>query len=163
MKKSILFLLSVSMLSYGAMLFAQGKTFGRTPGQAHARITGGQQNGSTSVQSPNAWQARFNQRLQSDPAFKARIARLLPPGTDPVAAETGFKSPGQFIAALHVSKNIGIPFDQLKAKLTGSSNTAPMSLGAAIHELRPTIPVNQAGEEARKAETQATIIQRTAF
>src|SRR5439155_26462097 len=35
------------------------------------------------------------------------------------AASAGFKNQGQFIAALHVSHNLNIPFDQLKAKLTG--------------------------------------------
>jgi hypothetical protein len=56
-------------------------------------------------------------------------------------AESGFKNHGQFIAALHVSKNLNIPFDQLKAKMTSS---LPMSLGqgysctAAGHAGKPS-------------------------
>ena len=42
----------------------------------------------------------------------------------------------QFVASVHVSKNLGIPFDPLKEKLTGSSRT---SLGEAIHSLTPSV------------------------
>ena len=67
------------------------------------------------------------------------------------------------MAALHVSKNLGISFDQLKAKMTGVSidakgqttNSTPMSLGKAIHELRPNIPETQVNQEAQRAEKQA--------
>src|SRR4051794_18123510 len=60
------------------------------------------------------WQTKLNQHVQNDPAFASKLQRLLPPGTDLKTAEAGFKNEGQFIAALHVSKNLGIPFDQLK-------------------------------------------------
>jgi len=62
-----------------------------------------------------------------------------------------------------------IPFDQLKAKMTGVSvnaagqttNSTPMSLGQAIHALRPDLPANQASAEAKKAEKQATLTEKT--
>src|SRR5688572_570340 len=44
----------------------------------------------------------------------------------------GFKSHGQLVAAQNISKNLNIPFDQLRAKMTGGN---PMSLGKAIKEL----------------------------
>jgi hypothetical protein len=69
-------------------------------------------------------------------------------------AESGFKNHGQFIAALHVSKNLNIPFDQLKAKMTSS---LPMSLGRAIHALQPDMPANQVNEEANRAKKQAKV------
>jgi len=56
---------------------------------------------------------------------------------------------GQFVAALHVSRNLNIPFDQLKAEMTGKS---PMSLGKAIHEFNPNV---DAKAETKKAEQQA--------
>ncbi len=34
-------------------------------------------------------------------------------------ASKGFKNQGQFIAALHVSQNLGIPFADLKTAMTG--------------------------------------------
>src|SRR5262249_35123334 len=36
-------------------------------------------------------------------------------------AAYGFKNLGQFVAATNVAKNLGIPFDQLKLKMTGLS------------------------------------------
>ena len=64
------------------------------------------------------WETKFNDRIQNDAAFRSRIQSLLPSGTDIKTAESGFRSRGQFIAALHVSRNLNIPFDQLKAKLS---------------------------------------------
>lgn len=61
----------------------------------------------------------------------------------------GFKSFGQFVAAVHVSKNLGIPFAELQTKMTGSN---AVSLGKAIQELKPEV---NAKDEARKATTQA--------
>jgi hypothetical protein len=53
---------------------------------------------------------------------------------------------------LHVSKNLNIPFDELSAKLTGDNK---MSLGQAIHELRPDLNPQAANNEAKRAEQQA--------
>jgi hypothetical protein len=50
---------------------------------------------------------------------------------------------------VHVSKNLGIPFDHLKAKMTGED---AVSLGKAIQELKPEA---EAEAEARKAQQQA--------
>jgi hypothetical protein len=36
-----------------------------------------------------------------------------------------FRNEGQFIAALHISPNLNIPFDQLKAKMTGDPSMSP--------------------------------------
>src|SRR4029077_6746754 len=99
-----------------------------------------------------AWQLKINERFQNDAKFRARMESLLPQGMDLKTAESGVKNHGQFIAALHVSKNLGISFDQLKAKMTGvtvdakgqTTNSTPISLGKAIHELRPNIPETQA-------------------
>jgi len=64
-------------------------------------------------------------------------------------AAQGFKNQGQFIAALHVSKNVGIPFDQLKTEMTGSNHR---SLGQAIETLKPNA---NADMEAKTAENEA--------
>ena len=122
----------------------------------------------------NAWQTKFNDRYQNDAAFRTRIQKLLPPGADvsPAALqamESGFKNHGQFTAALHVSHNLNIPFDQLKAKMTGVTTTATgetvtspkESLGKAIHELRPDLSQGAANDEAKKAEQQASTTEKT--
>lgn len=62
---------------------------------------------------------------------------------------SGFKNFGQFVAAVHVSHNLGIPFSELQAKMTGSN---AVSLGKAIQELKPQA---NAKDEAKKATTQA--------
>jgi hypothetical protein len=62
---------------------------------------------------------------------------------------TGFKNFGQFVAAVHVSHNLGIPFSDLQAKMTGPK---AISLGKAIEELKPEA---DAKAETKKATKQA--------
>src|SRR5262245_46044400 len=47
-------------------------------------------------------------QIQHDSALNAKVATLLPAGTDLKTACDGFKNKGQFIAALHVSQNLHI-------------------------------------------------------
>jgi len=70
-----------------------------------------------------------------------------PPVTDLQAASQGFKNLGQFVAAVHISHNLGIPFNQLKTQAQTSG-----SLGKAIHVLRPDA---DAKAEVMKAAEQA--------
>ena len=98
-------------------------------------------------------------RLAKNTQLASHLQGLFPPGTDLQAAASGFKHLGPFVAAAHVSKNLEIPFDQLKAKLTGipatspnSTGSAPVSLGKAIQELRPQV---DAKSEVKRAEVQA--------
>jgi len=62
-------------------------------------------------------------------------------------AASGFKNLGQFIAALHVSHNLGIPFEELKAKMMSGD-----SLGKVIKELKPDA---DSKSEVKKANKQA--------
>ena len=68
-------------------------------------------------------------------------------GTNAQQACAGFKNLGDCVSAAHVSKNLGIPFDTLRSKLTGSG---AMSLGKAIHELKPGADVRRATREASR-------------
>jgi len=97
-------------------------------------------------------------RIESNTALAAKVKPLLPEGATLSQASSGFKNQGQFIAALHVSQNLNIPFDQLKARMTGSES---MSLGAAIHAAKPELTQTQANEEAKKAEKEAKETERT--
>ena len=87
------------------------------------------------------------QRIAGNPALVARLQPLLPSGMTLESAATGFKNQGQFVAALHVSRNLNIPFAQLKAEMTGSDHD---SLGRAIHDLQPTARVKAAVKTARR-------------
>src|SRR5215813_11897191 len=163
MKRFIAFLFSLSVVVYwsGAFTYAQSKG----GSSKDPSVNQGHSQGVTGHETTADWQTKFNERMQNDAAFRSRIQSLLPTGTDIKTAESGFKNHGQFIAALHVSKNLNIPFDQLKAKMTGVSTTSstvqtsstPMSLGKAIHALRPDLSANQANEEAKRAEKQAVV------
>ena len=81
-----------------------------------------------------------------NPKLEARLLTLLPPGTVIQDAAMGFKNWGQFVAATHVSTNLGIPFADLKARMTGIPigstvpTMAPMSLGQAIQSFKVTPP-----------------------
>jgi len=168
MKNFIALLFSLSVIVYwsGVSTFAQskgGSSQGPSVNQGHSQ---GVVNGH---ETKSDWETKFDERIQNDAKFRSRIQSLLPPGTDLKTAESGFRNYGQFVAALHVSKNLNIPFDQLKAKMTGVTATSstvktsstPMSLGTAIHALRPDMSVNKANEEAKRAERQATVTAKT--
>ena len=91
----------------------------------------------------------ISQKLASNTKLASKLQSLLPPGTNLQTAASGFKNLGQFVAAVHVSHNLGIPFDQLKAKMLGPPSE---SLGKAIHDLKPTA---NAKAETKKAESEA--------
>ena len=90
-----------------------------------------------------------NDRLSRNTKLSGRLQTLLP-GQDLEIASSGFKNLGQFVAAVHVSKNLGIPFDELKYQMTDPDS--PKSLGKAIRQLRPDASSRR---EARKAKKQA--------
>jgi hypothetical protein len=91
-------------------------------------------------------------KIASHPQLNAKITALLPAHSTLNQASAGFKNQGQFIAALHVSRNLGIPFKALKADMT----TKHMSLGQAIHDLKHTSTAT-ATAQASKAEHEADI------
>jgi hypothetical protein len=76
----------------------------------------------------------------------------LPAGTTLAGDAAGFRNEGQFVAALHVAHNLNIPFDQLKAKVTGSN---PVSLGKAIEDLRPNLDEKAVKNNVKLADHQA--------
>lgn len=85
-------------------------------------------------------------------ALATRLQPLLPAGTTVALAETGFKNQGQFLSTVHVAHNLGIPFDQVKAQMTGNDS---VSLGKAIQNLRPGLQGDVIKENVKLAERQA--------
>jgi hypothetical protein len=195
MKKSLAFLLSLSVVAYwsGASVYAQGKGTGRsslpTVSQGHGQSSNrgsvkpnSGQSGEHSKGQPTktTWETKLSERFKSDTAFQDRMEHLLPEGMSLETAQSGFKNKGQFIAALHVSQNLGISFALLKEKMTGipatptttstttptttsttQTNSSPMSLGKAIQELKPTLTPTQVTVEVQKAEQQAATTEQT--
>ena len=102
-----------------------------------------------------------------NPKLEARLLGLLglPADTPITDVSGGFKNWGQFVAAVHVSENLGLDFNALKAAMTGipagspagtPPSTQPMSLGQAIQSVGgSTISGTTAQTEAKKAEIEA--------
>lgn len=90
-----------------------------------------------------------SEQLAQNERLSARVKDLLPPGTDINQASSGFKNLGQFVAAAHVSKNLGIPFDQLRTRVVDGK-----TLGDAIHEIRPDVDHKAEEKKATKAAQQ---------
>jgi hypothetical protein len=87
-------------------------------------------------------------KISAKPQLNARITAMLPPHMSLNRASSGFKNQGQFIAALHVSKNLGIPFRDLKNDMTRKH----MSLGQSIQDLKKSAASDT---EARRGEVEA--------
>jgi len=85
--------------------------------------------------------------LTQNTKLSSNLQELLPAGTNVQDAAKGFDNFGQFVAATHVSRNLGIPFDQLKSEMMNGS-----SLGQAIHKLKPNV---DSRKKAIKANEQA--------
>lgn len=69
-------------------------------------------------------------------------------GTDPVAVASGFRRLELFVATVHASNTLAIPFFDLKRRIVGDG----MTLGQAIQDIRPT---SRYWVEARRAEDDA--------
>jgi hypothetical protein len=123
--------------------------------------------GSTTPMNPIA------EKIASKPNLSAKLTNMLP--IDPLTGKTmtldkaslGFKNQGQFIAALHVSQNLGIPFTELKSHMVTVTPGAPGepptatqtgSLGRAIQASKTSA---DATTEVRRAEAQANVDLQT--
>jgi hypothetical protein len=91
------------------------------------------------------------EKLQKNTALASKLSSKLPAGTDVVTAAAGFRNLGQFVAAVNVSTNLGIPFADLKTKMTVDGK----SLGQSIQALRPA---SSGTVEAQHAEYQARVV-----
>ena len=107
----------------------------RTQAQARGATANGSQN--TRITSASkAGSKTPGDLLTQNRKLSNKLSTILkqqnPPVTDLQAASQGFTNLGQFVAAVHVSQNLGIPFDQLKTQAQTSG-----SFGKAIHILKP--------------------------
>lgn len=162
MKKQLI----IAFVLTSSLVFAQGHGGGHGGGMgagggagvSHGPMAGSTTHGNSGSRNDNRGpnptsdtksRKTIDQKLDGNPKLSSKLQSLLPAGTDLKTAAAGFKNFGQFAAAVHVSHNLGIPFDQLKAKMTGDNAE---SLGKAIKELKPDA---DAKTEAKKAQQQA--------
>ena len=140
----------------GAPALAGQRGHGGPPPSVHAHNPApptshgaGANHGASGAHTGSATGASFVSRIQGNPQLSSRLTALLPANTTLEQAASGFKNQGQFIAALHVSHNLDIPFDKLKTEMTGPNHS---SLGKAIETLKPTA---DASKEAKTAKNEA--------
>lgn len=104
-----------------------------------------------SGQSSSTGNKTVSDKLSNNTQLAGKLQGLLPQGTNLQTAAQGFKNLGQFVAAVHVSHNLGIPFDQLKSQMVGPPKE---SLGKAIHALKPDANSKTETRTARKQAKQ---------
>ncbi len=85
-------------------------------------------------------------RISSNLQLNSKVQALLPSGMTLSQAAKGFTSESQFLAALHASKDLNIPFARIKTEMTGSDHD---SLARAIQELKPTASARTAAKTAQ--------------
>lgn len=93
-------------------------------------------------------------KLQQNTNLASKVQTRLPSGTNLITAAEGFRNLGQFVAAVNVSNNLGIPFSQLKTRMVDDG----MSLGQAIQSVRADVNTTTVTTEVRRAERDAIII-----
>jgi len=162
MKRTFTLMFGLSFVLYlSGTALAQGKVGGHAPQPAHRDVDNNKTHGKVDAREDGK-QGNFIARIQRNPELSEKLQTLLPktgPNSTLTGAAMGFRNEGQFIACLHASKNLGIPFDQLKAKMM--SGDPPMKLGQAIHALKPNVTEKDADNEADKAEKEARADVRT--
>ncbi len=172
MKQMQISILALAVMMCGAAAFAQ-HGHGMSGGMNPAMGEGGSHRMSpnTSMHSSSTHRMTMDQQLTKNTALAGKIADLTKMPAQ--QACSGFKNLGQCVAAAHVSKNLGITFDCMKADMTGvaapSSDNCPvspnvsgkgMSLGKAIQTLSPTSNSKLEGKKANK-QAQQDIIDST--
>jgi hypothetical protein len=99
---------------------------------------------------PSAVQKELQRNLVLSDSLRGR----LPAGTDVYTAAGGFRRLELFVATVHASNNIDIPFFELKRRIVNDG----MTLGQAIQDIRPK---SRYWDEARRAEDEAAASIRT--
>ncbi len=142
--------LSISGLLAVTYLSAMPAAAQRAQAQAHGATAKGSQN-TRATSASKAGSKTPGELLTQNRKLSNKLSTILkqqnPPVTDLQAASQGFTNLGQFVAAVHISQNLGIPFDQLKTQAQTSR-----SFGKAIHILKPGA---DAKAELMKAAEQA--------
>ena len=104
------------------------------------------------------------QLLSQNTQLSSKLSTLLPAGTDLQTAAAGYRNLGQFVAAVHVSHNLDIPFAQLKCTELATAAACPnmtvpsksSHLGQAIQTLKPTMSSTDSKSAAKQAEKEAS-------
>jgi len=157
---------------------AQGRGAGAGMGAGHAAGSIGSSGNSHDMGTPSnsgasssnagsnaAGPKTAGELLTQNTQLATKLSNLLPKGSDLQAAASGYKNLGQFVAAVHVSDNLRIPFNQLKCTELATPDACPSpltqpsrstSLGGAIQTLKPTMTSSESKAAAKQAQKQAS-------
>jgi hypothetical protein len=139
---------------------AQGHSEGHGATAAAGSMGGGHDHDTNA-----AGQHSAGELLTQNKQLSSKLSSLLPAGTDLQQAAAGYRNLGQFVAAVHVSHNLRIPFDSLKCTELAQTQYCPKgvavpskasSLGQAIHTLKPDMSATDSKSAAKEAEKQAS-------
>lgn len=151
---------------------AQGRSQGHPGGGSAAAgsIGGGHgTDGSGNSGSGTSGPRAPGQLLSQNTQLSSKLSGLLPAGTDLQTAASGFRNLGQFVAAVHVSHNLDIPFAQLKCAELATTPACPgmtvpsksSHLGQAIQTLKPSMSSTDSKSAAKQAEKEASADTRS--
>src|SRR5579863_2168216 len=170
MKRTIV---TVAIAAAAAWLFAipaaaQGRSQSHPGGASAAGSMGSVGQGHSMDASGHSGSAMSGPRsagelLTQNTQLASKLSGLLPAGTDLQAAASGFKNLGQFVAAVHVSNNLDIPFATLKCTELATADACPnmtvpakgSSLGQAIHTVKPDLNSSDTKGAVKQANKQA--------
>jgi hypothetical protein len=139
-------------------------TFAKQRGSDEAHEARESHSGAQNSGTHSAAGANFAARLANNQTLSARLLPLLPSGfcattcatADLVKAAMGFRNQGQFIAALHVAKNLNLTAPQLTQLLADMTAKGDRdSLGQALHEVDTAL-------DAQTIKTDVTLARQEA-
>jgi hypothetical protein len=157
-----LILLSVAVLAslYTVSLYMENEVYAQHGGGVGGSAHGLSARPASPTKGSTGGQKTPSQLLQQNKNLSSKLSTILAKQglstTEIQQAPNGFKNLGQFVAAVHVSQNLGIPFTALKTDMTNGD-----SLGQAIHALKPDADskaeskkgLKQANEDIKESES----------
>lgn len=158
LRTKVIAMIAAASLGLGVSALAQGRGRGGSPPTGGSQM-GGQRGGpgpagsraQAGMPGMAAGQKSAPEMLTSNSKLTDRLATVLGvPSSQVPAMASGFKNIGQFVAAAHVSKNLGIPFAQLSSAMQKDGN-----LGKAIHQLRPGLSSSEVKNAVRAGNREA--------
>jgi hypothetical protein len=158
-------LVTITLVAAAALILAipaaaQGRSQNHPGGSAAGSMGGAHGVDAASPSGPHTPGELLTQNTQ----LSSKLGALLPAGTNLQTAASGFRNLGQFVAAVHVSHNLGIPFDQLKCTELATADACPgiivpakgSHLGQAIQTLKPSMSATESKAAAKQAEKEAS-------
>jgi hypothetical protein len=143
MQRSLLaFAMAAAILVMGTTVSTGQRTIGPTKAAPARRLA--------AKATPTPVQKELQRNLVLADGLRGRLPR----GTDLNAAATGFRRLELFVATVHASNNLDIPFSELKRRIVNDG----MTLGQALQDIRPK---SRYWDEARRAEDDAAAAIRT--